>query len=63
MADKHEEIEDFPGGVQVKEGTIPGFLKLTYIGFTAFGILYWILYYAGDRSNPLVAALNAATNH
>jgi hypothetical protein len=64
MADgKHEEIEEFPNGIQVKEGTVPAFLKLTYLGFTLFGILYWILYYAGDRGSPLVALLNAATNH
>ena len=62
-SDEHEEIEEFPGGIQVREGSIPTFLKLTYVGFTLFGILYWILYHAGDPSSPLVALLNKATNH
>ncbi len=63
MADQHDQIEEFPNGIQVREGRIPGFLKLTYVGFTLFGILYWILYHAGDRGSPLVSALNAATGH
>ena len=64
MADGHDEIESFPGEIEVREGgKIPLFLKLTYLGFTAFGILYWLLYHAGDTSSPLVQLLNKATFH
>jgi len=65
MADKveHDEIETFPGEISVKEGRIPLFLKLTYVGFTAFGLIYWLLYYAGDTDSPLVQLLNKATFH
>ena len=44
MADSHEPHE-YPG--QLKEnpgGSIPLFLKLTYVGFTIFGLAYWFLY-------------------
>ncbi len=58
MADQHE-TETFPGDVESHHGgPIPLFLKLTYIGFTIFGITYWVLYKAGDGS-PLVQAFNA----
>ncbi len=50
------EIEERPGG------PVPLFLKLTYVGITAFGILYFVLYRAGDGA-PLVRLLNAATGH
>jgi len=50
------EIEERPGG------PVPLFLKLTYVGFTVFGILYFVLYRAGDGS-ALVQLLNAATSH
>jgi hypothetical protein len=64
MADGHDEIETFPGEMQVREGgKIPLFLKLTYVGFTLFGILYWVLNYAGDTDSPLVQLLNKATGH
>ncbi len=56
MADKHE-TEMFPDGVESNEGSIPAFLKLTYIGFTTFAISYWFLYKAGDGS-ALVQAFN-----
>jgi hypothetical protein len=66
MADnaEHGEIETFPSDIEVREGgKISLFLKLTYVGFTAFGVLYWVLYYAGDKDLPLVQLLNAATGH
>ncbi len=66
MSDKHDanEIEDYPSEIQSREGHIPTFLKLVYIGFTAFGFLYFFLYYAGDANQwPLVKLLNAATGH
>jgi hypothetical protein len=62
MADRNPELDVFDG-IEVQEGTIPGFLKLTYIGFVIFGISYWFLYRAGDAGQPLVALLNAATGH
>ena len=55
-------VHTYPEGLKEQPGgKIPLFLKLTYIGFTAFGILYWVLYHAGDGS-PLVKLINAATN-
>jgi len=51
-----EDLKENPGG------KIPLFLKLTYVGFTVFGIAYWFLYRAGDGS-LLVQAFNAATGH
>jgi hypothetical protein len=58
------EPEVFPGDIKVNEGgPIPLFLKLTYVGFTAYAILYFILYYAGDTGSALVQALNQATGH
>ena len=62
MADGNE-LHDHAGELQERRGgPVPLFLKLTYVGFTLFGIAYWLLYYAGDGS-PLVRLLNAATNH
>ena len=64
MADGHDEVETFPNELQVREGgKIPLFLKLTYLGLTLFGVLYWVLYYAGDTDSPLVQLLNKATFH
>ena len=63
MADNHEP-HVYPGDLKENPGEgIPVFLKLTYVGFTIFGIAYWVLWYAGDGSNPLVKAFNAATGH
>jgi len=62
MADAHEQHE-YPG--ELKEnpgGPLPLFLKLTYVGFTIFGVAYWFLYNAGDGA-PLVKLFNAATGH
>ncbi len=58
MADRNPELDVFPDGLEVREGSIPLFLKLTYVGFTIFGIAYWVLYRAGDGA-PLVQAFNA----
>ncbi len=66
MADsEHGEVHVYPSELEENHGgKIPLFLKLTYIGFTTFGILYWVLYYAGDAEQwPLVKLLNAATGH
>jgi hypothetical protein len=52
------EVEAFPDGVESYEGKVPAFLKLVYIGFTIFGISYWVLYKSGDGS-ALVQAFNA----
>ena len=58
--DAHEPHE-YPGGLMENPGPrIPLFLKLTYIGFTLFGILYFILYMAGDGS-ALVEKFNELT--
>ena len=59
--DAHE-THEYPGGLLENPGPrIPLFLKLTYIGFTIFGILYFILYVSGDGS-PLVEQLNQFTD-
>jgi hypothetical protein len=65
MTDRHapHDLEEFPSEIQVREGgSIPVFLKLTYVGFTLFGLAYFFLYYAGDGA-PLVKLLNVATGH
>lgn len=55
----HHDAEAFPDGVEANHGgPIPLFLKLTYIGFTIFGVSYWFLYKGGDGS-ALVQAFNA----
>lgn len=54
-------VHVYPGDLHENPGgRVPLFLKLTYVGFTAFGILYFVLYHAGDGS-ALVRLLNAAT--
>ncbi len=60
MSDPNE-IHEYPGELKEKGGgPIPLFLKLTYVGFTIFGLSYWFLYRAGDGA-PLVKLFNAAT--
>lgn len=62
MADPSE-IHEYPGELKEKGGgAIPLFLKLTYVGFTAFGLGYWLLYRAGDGA-PLVKLFNSATGN
>jgi hypothetical protein len=57
------QTHEYPGQLQERHGgPIPTFLKLTYLGFTLFGLIYFALYYAGDGA-PLVKLLNAATGH
>jgi len=56
----HDDLEQYPGGILEKQGSIPLFLKLTYVGFTIFGILYFLMYLAGDGSS-LVEVYNRAT--
>ncbi|HEY7723792.1 MAG TPA: hypothetical protein VH880_00550 [Anaeromyxobacteraceae bacterium] len=63
MTQTTDEIHEYPGEVKERPGgPIPLFLKLTYVGFTAFGVVYFFLYRAGDGA-PLVKALNAVTGH
>jgi len=58
-----DQIHEYPGELKENHGgPVPLFLKLTYVGFTIFGIAYWALYHAGDGS-PLVKLFNAATGH
>ena len=55
------ELHEYPGDVvESPGGKIPLFLKLTYLGFGLFGILYFILYVNGDGS-PLVELYNQLT--
>lgn len=63
MAENREshDLHVYPGDLHENPGgPVPLFLKLTYAGFTVFGILYFVLYHAGDGS-ALVRLLNAAT--
>ena len=65
MAEKIEpkDIHVYPSDIEERPGgPVPLFLKLTYAGLAAFGVLYFVLYHAGDGS-PLVRLLNAATGH
>jgi hypothetical protein len=62
MADGNE-THEYPGELKEKHGgPIPLFLKLTYVGFTTFAIVYWFLYSSGDGGR-LVKLMNAATGH
>lgn len=62
-AERTHGIEEHPEGIKENPGgKVPIFLKLTYVGFIIFGILYFVLYFAGDGS-PLVEILNQATGH
>ncbi len=55
------DVHVYPNGLEEQPGgPVPLFLKLTYVGFTIFGITYFALYRAGDGS-PLVQVLNAFT--
>lgn len=52
------EISEYPSGIQQREGgPVPLPLKLTYVGFVLFGIIYFIRYRFGDGT-PLVAEFN-----
>lgn len=58
----HDEPHEYPSGLLENHGPpIQIFLKLTYIGFVIFGILYFALYYAGDDSE-LVQRYNKETS-
>jgi hypothetical protein len=61
-AESHShEIHVYPSDLHEQPGgAIPLFLKLTYLGFTIFGVLYFALYFSGDGS-PLVQTFNALT--
>ena len=63
MSDK-KDIHELAGGwITERKGTpIPAFLKLTYVGFCAFGLVYLYRYWAGEVGHatrgPLVEAQN-----
>ncbi len=66
MAEKDApgKIKELAGGwITEREGTpIPLFLKLTYVGFSLFGVVYLFLYVAGETAHetrgPLVQEAN-----
>jgi hypothetical protein len=69
MSSDPHDVDVFPGDLKVKEGSIPFFLKLTYIGFVSFAVSYWFLYNRGDIGNhktadgtDLVQKYNELTN-
>ncbi len=52
------EVSEYPDGILENHGgKLPLFLKLTYVGFALFGVIYFILYCSGDGS-PLVEEFN-----
>ncbi len=59
------DIHELAGGwITERKGTpVPGFLKLTYVGFCAFGLIYLFRYMTGEVEHatrgPLVKQLNA----
>jgi hypothetical protein len=69
MSAKHDdgELHELAGGwITERKGTpVPAFLKLTYVGFCVFGVVYLLLYGAGEVAHatrgPLVQQLNALT--
>ena len=63
MAEK-EKIHELAGGwITERAGTpIPGFLKLTYVGFCLFGLFYLVRYWAGETSHATRGALVQEAN-
>ncbi len=69
MSAKREdgELHELAGGwITERKGTpVPTFLKLTYVGFCVFGVVYLLMYSAGEVQHatrgPLVQQLNALT--
>jgi hypothetical protein len=62
MADAND-VHEYPSELKEKGGgPVPLFLKLTYLGFTLFGIIYWVLYRAGDGAR-LVEQFNKLTGN
>jgi hypothetical protein len=58
-----EELTEYPSGIQEHHGPkVHLFLKLTYIGFVLFAIIYLILYFSGDGS-ALVEQFNKLTGN
>jgi hypothetical protein len=61
---ENKDIHELAGGwITERKGTpIPAFLKLAYVGFCAFGLVYLYRYWAGEVAHgtrgPLVQAQN-----
>ncbi len=66
MADKpeNEKIHELNGGGITKraEAPIPAFLKLTYVGFSLFGLWYLWTYWAGETTHASRGALVQEAN-
>ena len=61
MTDPGHEPHVYPSGVQENHGgKVPMVLKLTYVGFVLFGILYFVLQRSGGSSS-LVEMYNRLT--
>lgn len=65
-AEKHDgDIHEIAGGwiTERKNTPVPGFLKLSYIGFCIFGLVYLVSYWSGETGHatrgPLVEQANA----
>ncbi len=58
------DLKELAGGsILERKGTpIPLFLKLTYVGFCAFGLLYLFRYWAGEVHHATRGPLVVATN-
>jgi len=63
-APEKEELHEIAGGwITERKGTpIPGFLKLTYIGFCLFGLYYLFTYWMGETTHSTRGALVAQFN-
>lgn len=63
---REEKVHDLAGGwIQERSGTpVPLFLKLSYVGFSIFGLYYLFSYWRGEVGHasrgPFVEELNAA---
>ena len=61
---ENKDVHELAGGwITERKGTkIPGFLKLTYVGFCVFGLVYLYRYWAGEVAHesrgPLVRQAN-----
>ena len=67
MSDEKDkgQVHELAGGwITERKGTkVPGFLKLAYVGFSLFGLVYLFRYWSGEVAHetrgPLVRQMNA----
>jgi hypothetical protein len=64
MTTEKEDLHEIAGGwiTERKNTPVPGFLKLSYVGFCLFGLVYLVSYWSGETGHatrgPLVEEAN-----